>query len=157
MIWAKLPKHDQTLLRELVSTVKDGDDGDENTLGSVSTVDGGVLTGGLEHVVDGGYEIRLFPNRYGGYSDEAITGIIAHELAHVALRHMSMAPSLEIMDRHFPEEYERIKEVHEWEADHRAWIWGFYEEIQETWKTLGHENPPWLVLYEHDDGEETDR
>jgi hypothetical protein len=47
-----------------------------------------------------------------------------------------------------PEEYKVLTEAGEWEADHRAWVWGFSVEIlalQEA--TYPHDNP-WMWVYE---------
>lgn len=147
--WRRLPKHDRALLRELIFQVREATSRDETPLGSTSIVDDGEpLEGGMGYVADMNYEIVLYPDRYREFSDAAVIGIIAHELAHAAPRHMRMAPSLALMIHYSREEYEKIKQVHEWEADHRAWVWGFSEEIEETWKALGHSEPPWLWEYE---------
>ena len=156
--WQRLPEYDREFLEYLIGFVREagafGLERGAGRAGHASAVQGESVADGVPYIADGTYEIVLYLEDLEGRSDAFIVGVIAHELAHAVLRHISMAPSREFCWKAYPEAAEMIGRVHEWEADHRAWVWGFHEEIQEVWSTLGQEDVPWLFRYELNETEE---
>jgi len=84
------------------------------------------------HEVEGYWlHIVTLTNELELMSDEALVGAIAHELAHVYLKHD--VPPLECQDK---EEFMREEQRREEEANNLAKKWGFTKEIEALSKWL---------------------
>ena len=95
-------------------------------------------------------KLFLNPQKLLCLSRSPIRAIIAHEIAHVVLRH----------DRHAygPRGYEHeiyrlvgaaARDVHEWDADLLAWKWGFSADLKALWRVETERGgralpPPWF-------------
>jgi len=149
--WDRLLPHDRRLLRAVVGWVRERHEDDyhpDSMMGHADQLPGESVEGGMAYIADGDYEIALAPDLCDEYTESAVIGLIAHELALAALRHVATEPSRRCMRAARPEEYKVLTEAGEWEADHRAWVWGFSVEIlalQEA--TYPHDNP-WMWVYE---------
>jgi hypothetical protein len=132
-VWQRIPAHDRHVLRELVLDVSDPGDSSDGTLGSTGGVDPNTLFDGCAAQVAEGLNLTV---RLGGVkkaqSDAVGMYIIAHEFAHVVLRHSEMSVVVGLLHNlgYTDADQDTLKEWHEDEADLLAWLWGFKDELQ---------------------------
>jgi len=138
-VWNRLPKEDRRILREMIFSVTDESDRRE-AIGFAAPIDGCLLIDGLESILPTGLKVNLNPDHMSGLSDSAASAVIAHELAHIILRHNCMLSSLSSADEQI---VEKVKDVYEWAADHQAWLWGFAAELHQLWQENEMDPPPW--------------
>jgi len=138
-VYLHIPACDRAVLREYVMTVSvvSGTDGD--LLGSVGSVAPASIENGnvgdiAKENVD--KDVTLNRDNLRG-SDSACLYVIAHEFAHVVLRHNQMTLVLSSLHEfrganpYKDKDYKQIYELHEDEADLQAWVWRFDKEFKE--------------------------
>ena len=149
-VWQRIPEEDREILVSCISDISDEPqlDGPEGgrALGyagdafAVSLVEGVPCTSPWHTV------IFLDSDALSEYPDHVAKAVIAHELAHILLRHPSMnhpfASAHRLSAFHYKAQA-KVSQVHEWEADLQAWMWGFSQELRSLWEHLGDEAPPW--------------
>lgn len=134
-VWRRLPPHDRAVLRALVSEVWDHE-GQDNVLGSVSQIDPpSVYNGNAGDVAIDLYRTVNLGVGKSTASDAACQFVIAHEFAHVVLRHSQIATVVSSLDGidppiHPDDDVEQLKRWHEEEADLQCWAWGFQDEMR---------------------------
>jgi hypothetical protein len=148
-VWERIPEDDRDILRRAIVEVIDkpyhGDD-PERCLGSVCDQMGTGLIDGIEFVPPWSATAFLNSHLLSECDEDAAKAVIAHELAHVVLRHPSMTYPFALMSELGPDEEAaraKVREVHEWEADLQAWMWGFSDELRRLWEHLECDPPPW--------------
>lgn len=156
-VWDRLPEHDQAVLAALVISVSDyakmplG-----STLGLASCVAPDTMFNGcaalaaqdLSHIV-------YLPRAAETGSDSAVTYIIAHEFAHVVLRHTEMSVVVGNLLGFKPDpiytkdQLHDLSDWHEDAADLQVWLWGFRDELAAFQKAYpGSRKPRWDVQLE---------
>jgi hypothetical protein len=161
-VWRRLPIHDQAVLEESVSSVGFYPGLDEDhVLASVtpgepdSAIDGiaAQIAEELYPVVnlDGARQIR---------SDKSCMFVIAHEFAHVVLRHYQINTVVGLLaplgEPYRDAEIAHLKQWHEDEADLLVWVWGFQEELEAFREEFPESRcPRWYVEFEWEPSEST--
>jgi hypothetical protein len=132
--YQRLPEHDRHVLRELILDVhiRSEADSELNWLGQAGDVDTDAYIDGIQAVYSEDAQIDLSQTKL-AQSDAAALYIIAHEFAHVVLRHWQMsatAGNLASLDFAYPGD--AMADLKSWHEDHaalQAWVWGFREEM----------------------------
>ncbi|MFC2023496.1 M48 family metalloprotease [Chloroflexota bacterium] len=159
-VWRQLPELDRHVLRETIADVTD-DPGRVADPARVLGTAGPAYMG--EDLVDGlactapeDAQIVFNIDSLDRLSDEAASAVVAHELAHILLRHPclthALARKVELGFAEASEALDKAKALHEWEADLQVWIWGFTAELRCLWKELGDDLPPWYHQIELEEG-----
>jgi len=169
-VWRRLPLSDRLFLRERVVLVTDdphraGIENESRKAGPECDWLGyaGLVTEGLAWSVEYGIEhvVALAPRAREIESDAALVAIIAHEFAHVVLRHNIMTCVVadvifsNVKDGYTRRDLARLGRWHEDAADLQVWHWDFRDELV-TFLDAHPERvrPGWYVavgLDEHDD------
>lgn len=130
-VYARLPAHDRAVLRELLWWISDKQDKD-NVFGyaGAPTTDSLIPGNPGQMAEDMAYRINL-GHAIDVYPDAACMFIIAHELAHVVLRHAAMS---EVMDSlmglvYTEEDNNHRAALHEDQTNLLVWAWGFQKEM----------------------------
>ena len=145
-VWLRLPELDRHVLGEMTDFFTDDPAHirePERVYGSAGPFMGEVLIDGVGCVLPEDAMIFLNAKDLLDLSDAAAMAIIAHELAHVLLRHSCLSHPLTVIEKLRADELERQGEIHEWEADFQVWLWGFTSEMRAAWEELEREPPPW--------------
>jgi hypothetical protein len=132
-VWRRIPACDRAVLRELLQEVSDSYPQDTNILGTAQPVDPDLMQDGcaanivkeVYHIVELG-RVREIPD------DDAACHVIAHEFAHVVLRHTEMrvvAANLLMFELYTDSDLDTLRDWHEDHADLQAWLWGFEREM----------------------------
>ena len=139
-VWLRLPASDQHVLEDrlLDITVHDvGIDDTDQPLASVWNPDpDGTINGWQAGVAENLHPVVDLSRAKNIASDEVCIFVIAHEFAHVVLRHNEMALVVENLTRFKGEPYytdddmDSLKQWQEEEANLQAWLWGFKEEMR---------------------------
>lgn len=137
-VWRRLPPHDKSMIRERVLEISEYVDEDEDgVLGSAGDSDCVTSVPGkcaAEVAKDLHYTVSL-----GGareiQGDLVSMCVIAHELAHVVLRHNELSVVVASLLGFEPDpiytesDFEDLKEWHEDHANLQVWLWGFHDEL----------------------------
>jgi hypothetical protein len=137
-VWERLPASDRHVLRDLVSDISDHEDEDQSVLGSVGLADPSLpLNGNAGDIARSSPPHMKLGRLKHVESDQAVMFVIAHECAHVVLRHSEMSTTVgSLYDLDFkPPIYSEvavaeIQELREDAADLQAYVWGFGEEMK---------------------------
>lgn len=133
--WNRLPSYDRKVVDELVMDIYEEGGKRGNTLGSAAFIDPSSPISGCvgDTAIDNWCRIYL-----GGakniQNDLVSMYIIAHEFAHVVLRHNQIGSVVAVLNNlnvYTEQEMEIIHEQHEDAADLLAWTWGFDKELRE--------------------------
>jgi hypothetical protein len=137
-VWQRLPAHDRHVLCELLLQISDGmPDKDPEVLGSAGLiVPSSPMKGCVAQIArNASYSISLYRAKE-IESDAACMFVIAHEFAHVVLRHGEMSVLAGFLQGFGPELIytdSDMDTLYEWHEDHaclQAWSWGFQDELQ---------------------------
>jgi hypothetical protein len=137
-VYFRIPVCFRAVLREYVLDVNVLSGTDTNLLGSVyPTNPSHVYNGNIADIAkDNVYvDVTLYRDELKG-SDSACLFVIAHEFAHVVLRHHQIGLVLASFaefprsKRYKDKDSKLIHELHEEEADLQAWVWGFEKEFR---------------------------
>lgn len=145
-VWLRLPELDQHILSDQVGVITDDPNVlpcPETSYGSAGHFMGVDLIDGLSTVLPDDRLVFLNPQSLGDLSDPAAKAVIAHELAHVILRHNCLGVTIGIAGGVLARERAMVRDVHEWEADLQVWIWGFSSELRCLWPETRHGPPVW--------------
>jgi hypothetical protein len=150
-VYRRLPACDRHVLRELIMDFTDRG-GREGNLGSAGAIDpNSMVSNPGDAVMDFSYIVNLSGVKK-TKSDAAAMGLIAHEFAHVVLRHSMMSVVVEILDGSevYPDDaYDALSEWHEDDANLQAWAWGFREELAALFEEYpDSRRPRWYVKLE---------
>jgi hypothetical protein len=148
LVWERLPACDRAVLDELVLEVNETI-GDENEGGSVVTDTGGLSPGSAGDIA----ERQVYTVRLGGTkkaeSDASCMSIIAHEFAHIVLRHNQLSAVVDELQQlgcYSKSDLEQLNRFCEEGATLLAWAWGFKDEIRAFYKEFPEaEKPRWFV------------
>lgn len=135
-VWKRLPEYDQTLLQALLVDISDDQTMDENSLGECSGNEfpfllPGENLGNIANTVT--YTISL-TNAKEVKSDPGCMFIIAHEFAHVVLRHLQIGSILNSRYGAAIYSEQQIREIQDQQDDTASllcWTWGFSKEFEE--------------------------
>ena len=139
-VHGRLPTHDQVTVAALIEKVTDSAEGmTDNDLAYAATHSKPEIDGIIaEYVRDSRVTLHL-----GGLkteeSDLLVMGVIAHELAHIVLRHGQISLVANVMMGLRPDpicDTEDSKILDEWHEDHAdllAYLWGFERETEAVW------------------------
>jgi len=155
-VWRRLPDYDRLALEELVSSVGFYPDlGGDHTLASAAPADPDSAVDGIAaQVVEGLSAVVNLSRATEVRSDLACMYLIAHEFAHVILRHHQIS-TLVVVLAPTGEPYERkeiacLKQWQEDEADLQAWAWGFREGLSALLDEFPRSRRPrWYVELSH--------
>jgi hypothetical protein len=153
-VWQRLPECDRAVLEELIMEVSDSsmhqDQG--KALASASVVDpdtrqegnAGDAAVGLSYII----WLGLANSKA---SDPACMYVIAHEFAHVVLRHSQMnVVAARLMPFGTPYKQDDIDQLNAWhedEASLQAYVWGFQDEMKAfIEEDLGEVSPRWYNI-----------
>lgn len=132
-VWQRLPAHDRAVLRALLSTITlTKSELGHTSLAYAGGIDPSLLDGNpAQAIEDLIYEVSLHrvPEVE---ADTAALFVIAHEFAHVVLRHPQIAivsASLRGLT-YSDDDLEAEKVQHEDEANLQVWAWGFQAEMR---------------------------
>jgi hypothetical protein len=152
-VWQRLPPYDRAVLRKLVSEIFPKSAASSHVLGSTGAIDpqGGDKGNAGDIAKEIPYYIHLKLLK-GNYSDDARMFIIAHELAHVVLRHHQLSLVAKTLLRvegqpyYTDEDVDRLYELNEEDADLQVWVWGFGQEMRHFLKEFPESRKPrWFV------------
>ena len=136
-VWRRLPEHDRHVLQELLCDISDtmSSPMGERALGIATVVPPDTWVSGCaaQMVEDLSYIVGLAGAKE-IESDDACMFVIAHEFAHVVLRHLQMTVltvSLLGFDIYTKDDLQTLSDWHEEHADLQAWLWGFGDEFEE--------------------------
>ena len=149
-VWQQLPEYDQTVLAAQLEDVRDGVPDDPKLalrmgFGHVAACTYPSMLKGFLPLSAQPYHLNLYGLR-NIPSDEARMFLIAHEFAHVVLRH----PDLELVIRkrrkfksspYSEGDMEALSLWHDEHANLQVRIWGFLQEMQAFFKTYN--ESPW--------------
>ena len=135
-VWRRLPFSDQVVLSDLLQDLSDDHTGEpQRVLGSVGPTELHLPSGGpaAEVVKDASSRVSLRGARH-IKSEAACMFVIAHEFAHVVLRHQQMGLVVGSLLGFEPPIYTRaqletLRHWHEEEANLQVWVWGFQDEF----------------------------
>lgn len=150
-VYRRLPACDRHVIRDLIMGFSDHKQ-ETGALGSAGMVEPDTFVSNpAEAIQDISYFVNL-----GGVkeidNDKAAMFIIAHEFAHVVLRHMEISAAVQVL--HGLEVYpnnthDTLKEWHEDTANLKACVWGFREEMDTFFRIYpGSRRPRWNVELE---------
>lgn len=153
-VYFRIPACDRAVLRKYVMAVYVVNGTDVNLLGSAGAADPiSVENGNIADIAkESVYKmVTLYRDNLKG-SDSARLFVIAHEFAHIVLRHNQMGLVLSSLHE-FPsinpykaKDYKQIFELHEEEANLLAWVWGFDKELREFLQEFPMAKPPrWFM------------
>ena len=137
-VYFRIPACDRAVLRKFVMNVNVLSGTDTNLLGSAGpTEPSHVYNGNIADIArENVYvDVTLYRDELRG-SDSACLFVIAHEFAHVVLRHHQIGlviASFQELHRYKGikgKDFTQIKELGEDEADLQAWVWGFDKEYR---------------------------
>jgi hypothetical protein len=137
-VWWRLPDRDQYVLGSLLYEISDSEPMSDHTLGAVVPRNVGSLPDGIaaQRVESLIYTVSL-TKAVEIESDAAAMFVIAHEFAHVILRHAEMSNlAMDLLDlKTDPTTYtsDDFQALEEWQEDHaslQAWLWGFKDELE---------------------------
>jgi hypothetical protein len=152
-VWRRLPAYDRHVLRELLCEISDNQENPEYVLGSAGIVEPDTFIVGCAAQVaeDLSYMISLAGAK-GIESDAACMFVIAHEFAHIVLRHAEMTAVVAVLLGWEPEPIytdDGMSTLREWHEDHahlQAWLWGFQDEFKAYLDTCPEaRRPRWYV------------
>lgn len=163
-VWERVPDEDQEVLRESVrTTVVEGPSmklyDPDALLEAVDRLVGAVEVDDVHYVVPQRTLVLLDSDVLSNCNDAAARGFIGRQLAHAILRHPSMIYPLALGGDSVSDVgglLETVTEVHEWEADLQAWMWGFSAELLALWEQLRSDVPPWYHRIEAVKGRDPD-
>src|SRR5271157_4275444 len=155
--WERLPACDRAVLRELVVDLSIMDLSNSNGLGRT-------FPGDPDHIYNGNAGdiakqesniIEIDKSMLEGKSDDVCIFVIAHEFAHVVLRHFQINLAIGYLlgfegpPLYPDQDQKRIRELHDEEANLLAWTWGFDKEMRAFLKEYtGASIPRWFVEIE---------
>lgn len=149
-VWERIPEEDREILLGAITHISDEPDAVRSDIGRVfGSAHGGFSGDSIDGVpCTSPWHAVVFLNSgvLSECDDAAAKAVIAHELAHVVLRHASMNhpfASASILGAAQEKAKRKVSQVHEWEADLQAWMWGFSEELHSMWEHLEAEPPAW--------------
>lgn len=133
-VWRRLPDYDQATLEALVLEVFLSSTQSEHVLASVGPVDPAMPYDGIvAQVVEDESVVVDLGRTKEVRSDSACMFVIAHEFAHVVLRHNQIKHVVAALapfgEPYGDKERAQQRQWHEDEADLQAWVWGFQEEL----------------------------
>jgi len=135
-VWRRLPAYDRAVLRELVLDVSDQGQISEHAIAHAGPVNPDSVWNGNagDAALDMYREITL-TNARDVKSDPACMAGIAHEFAHVVLRHIQISLVVQELTGFNPPLYtdsdiDQLKALHEDEANLQVWVWGFQSELK---------------------------
>ncbi|MBL7208965.1 MAG: hypothetical protein ISS52_02580 [Dehalococcoidia bacterium] len=136
-VWQRLPFCDRVVLWELMLDMSDGDSGEpESTLASARAIDPSApWSGNVAQIAENTYWSVSLHRAKDIKSDAACMYVIAHEFAHVVLRHTQISLAAGYLLGFEPPIYtetdlDTLTQWHEEEADLQAWVWGFQDELK---------------------------
>jgi Zn-dependent protease with chaperone function len=148
-VWERIPEDDREILFRAIDQVSDqfGIAGSalEYVLGAVDDIIGTALVDGVDCILPWQNTVSLNAALLAECNEAAAKAVIAHELAHVVLRHLSVTYSYCMLHTLSGEDgiLAQVSDVHEWDADLQAWMWGFSDELRQLWEHLERDPPPW--------------
>ncbi len=147
--WPRIPAYDQAVLRGLIFAISDYV-GEDNILGSAGPVDPTSVDNGCagDVALNLDYYVNL-----GGVrktrSDKAGMAVIAHEFAHVVLRHNQLGAvisGLRGLSIYSESDIETFDQYDEETADLLIWTWGFQDELRAYFDEFPNSfKPRWFV------------
>lgn len=125
-VWSRLPAHDRAVLRALITHISDDDNetGDASILGYAASDN----VGG-DNWLGETPDYRVSFHGVAGVSDATGRWIIAHEFAHVVLRHGSLPPAVHHLYDKESQAAVALYNWHEDEADMQVVKWGFWDDL----------------------------
>lgn len=143
-VWKRIPAYDRAVLREFIISISDEGDEPEHILGMVMPSDtSGVWDGNAGDAAIDNSAIVYFTHAKDIKSDDACMAVIAHEFAHVVLRHYQYGAVVGGLINFNPPIYtkDQLNQQEDYEEDAaylQVWIWGFKDEL----RTLLKEHSP---------------
>ncbi len=157
-VWKRLPACDRHVLRDLLTDIMDDEPEDEPILATASA---GCFSMSFEGVPAAEVVncVLNLTNAKGIQSDTACVYVIAHEFAHVVLRHTQLGTTVAYLMGLIPpigftkEDCAALKACEEDQADLQAWTWGFRSEFRAFLRAFPEaRRPRWFVeLEEYDE------
>lgn len=148
-VWQRLPEEDCNILRDMYGLVVTDDPrsrpAPESVFGSASGFMGSMLIDGISCMLPDNAVVFLNADALGKLSDAAAQAVIAHELAHIILRHACLGSSFAELVEVQKKAVAKIREVHEWAANHQVWMWGFTKELLTLWQEVRQIPDPWYA------------
>jgi len=133
-VYWRLPAHDRHVLRGIVSNIDCPHSDADGALGAVAMPFAETMVDGIQALHDRWVEVRLIGTAR-VRSDAAVMYTIAHEFAHVVLRHNQMSLTVANLNAlpgqgvYCDADMDALKGWHEDEADPQIWVWGFHDEM----------------------------
>jgi len=132
-VWSRIPAYDRAVLLALICGFSDFEDG-EYILGSAGPANAASIENGCAG--DAAMNLDYYVN-LGGVrktkSDKAAMAVIAHELAHIVLRHNQLGVVIDTLRDFDIYSHSYIKNINqnaEETADLLIWTWGFHDELR---------------------------
>ena len=136
-VYRRLPPEDRHVLRERVLEIGEGlPDREEHVLGHAGYISPSLpVRGCIAQIVEGGFTEISLRKPAKDEPEAATLFVIAHEFAHIVLRHNDMGLLVAALSPFEPPIYpdadvESQATWHEEEADLQAWLWGFKDEYR---------------------------
>jgi hypothetical protein len=153
-VWERLPAYDRAVLRALVLDVNITDNPRLGVLGSASAIDCCSIDNGNagDMAIQDQHSVFIDKNMLIDKPDRVCLFVIAHEFAHVVLRHVQMSLPIgflidfEGQPYYTDNDMKPIRLLHEDEAGLLAWVWGFDKEMRSFLKEYPESyKPRWFV------------
>ena len=155
-VWRHLPAYDRHILRDLVAEVIDDVPQEEGVIGSSSPGYSEMPTEGFFVSESFDYIVNLTKIKDVA-SDAACKYIIAHEFAHVVLRHSHISHTINYLAGFQPPlgyakaDVAALNECHEDSAAFLVYVWGFHDEIRASMKAFPESRRPrWYIEFKEE-------
>lgn len=151
-VWERLPEHDQHTLNYLIAEINESYDHFRSGSGESVEVSPDFVGPLAQFIESSPYAVVTLGPLKDLESDAAAMAVIAHEFAHVILRHHQLGPIadlMEVMKLCSSNDANALTHWYEDQAELQIWLWGFQKEMEIFYILYPKSRRPRWIVPEH--------